>query len=104
MRCAGFSGRGRGLAGSRHSGSAAAAPGLLSADPVAVAHGLIARCMWDLPEPGIAPLSPALAGGFLSTVPQGGPVKFHSDCSVSHPQYRAVDLGDLPMGVVLTTS
>ena len=28
--------------------------------------------MWDLPGPGIEPLSPALAGGFLTTVP---PVK-----------------------------
>ena len=25
--------------------------------------------MWDLPSPGLEPLSPALAGGFLSTVP-----------------------------------
>ena len=27
--------------------------------------------MWDFPEPGIEPVSPALAGGFLSTVPSG---------------------------------
>ena len=27
--------------------------------------------MWDLPRPGIEPVSPALAGGFLTTVPQG---------------------------------
>ena len=27
--------------------------------------------MWDLPEPGIEPMSPALAGGFLTTVPPG---------------------------------
>ena len=25
--------------------------------------------MWDLPRPGIKPVSPTLAGGFLSTVP-----------------------------------
>ena len=25
--------------------------------------------MWDLPRPGIEPVSPALAGGFLTTVP-----------------------------------
>ena len=25
--------------------------------------------MWDLPGPGIKPVSPALAGGFLTTVP-----------------------------------
>ena len=25
--------------------------------------------MWDLPGPGIEPVSPALAGGFLTTAP-----------------------------------
>ena len=29
------------------------------------------RGMWDLPGPGIEPMSPALAGGFLTTVPPG---------------------------------
>ena len=29
--------------------------------------------MWDLPGPGLEPMSPALAGGFLTTVPQGSP-------------------------------
>ena len=27
--------------------------------------------MWNVPRPGIIPMSPALAGGFLSTVPPG---------------------------------
>ena len=27
--------------------------------------------MWDVPGPGIEPVSPALAGGFLTTVPPG---------------------------------
>jgi len=27
--------------------------------------------MWDLPESGIEPVSPALAGGFFTTVPPG---------------------------------
>ena len=27
--------------------------------------------MWDLPRPGIEPVSPALAGGFLTTDPPG---------------------------------
>ena len=27
--------------------------------------------MWDLPGPGIEPVSPALAGGFLTTAPAG---------------------------------
>ena len=29
--------------------------------------------MWDIPRPGPEPLSPALAGGFLTTVPPGKP-------------------------------
>ena len=29
--------------------------------------------MWDLPGPGLEPVSPALAGGFLITVPPGKP-------------------------------
>ena len=30
--------------------------------------------MWDLPGPGLEPVSPALAGGFLTTVPPGKPI------------------------------
>ena len=29
--------------------------------------------MWDLPGPGLEPVSPALAGGCLTTVPPGKP-------------------------------
>ena len=29
------------------------------------------RGMWDLPGPGLEPMSPALAGGFLTTAPPG---------------------------------
>ena len=32
------------------------------------------RGMWDLPGPGLEPVSPALAGGFLTTVPAGKPL------------------------------
>ncbi|KAJ8782908.1 hypothetical protein J1605_009516 [Eschrichtius robustus] len=31
------------------------------------------RGMWDLPGPGFEPVSPALADGFLTTVPAGKP-------------------------------
>ena len=31
--------------------------------------------MWDLPRPGLEPMSPALAGGFLTTAP-GNPQDF----------------------------
>ena len=29
--------------------------------------------MWDLPRPGLEPVSPTLAGGFLTSVPPGKP-------------------------------
>ena len=29
--------------------------------------------MWDLPGPGLEPVSPALAGGVLTTAPPGKP-------------------------------
>ena len=29
------------------------------------------HCLWDLPRPGIQPVSPALAGRFISTAPPG---------------------------------
>ena len=32
------------------------------------------RDMWDLPRPGLEPVSPALAGRFLTTAPQGKPI------------------------------
>ena len=33
------------------------------------------RGMWDLPKPGLEPMSPALAGRFSTTVPPGKPGK-----------------------------
>ena len=39
--------------------------------------GLVACGMWDLPGPGIEPVSPELAGGFLTTVPPGKPQGLH---------------------------
>ena len=32
--------------------------------------------MWELPGPGIEPVFPALAGGFLTTGPPGKPLDF----------------------------
>ena len=48
------------------------------------AHGLsrcgaraqLLRDMWDLPGPGIEPMSPALAGGFFTTAPPGKSLKY----------------------------
>ena len=36
-------------------------------------RALLLRSMWDLPGPGLEPVSPALAGGFLTTAPPGKP-------------------------------
>ena len=33
--------------------------------------GLVVHVMWDLPGPGLEPMFPVLAGGFLTTVPPG---------------------------------
>ena len=32
--------------------------------------------MWDLPGPGLEPVTPALAGGFLTTAPPGKPLHY----------------------------
>ena len=37
------------------------------------ARAQLLRGMWDLPGPGLEPMSPALAGGFLTTAPPGNP-------------------------------
>ena len=40
------------------------------------AQAQLLRGMWDLPGPGLKPVSPALAGRFLTTVPPGKPSNF----------------------------
>ena len=39
------------------------------------ARASLLRGMWGLPRPGLEPVSSALAGGFLTTVPPGKPYK-----------------------------
>ena len=46
--------------------------------------------MWDLPGPGIKPMSPALAGGFFSTEPPGKP----QPCT---PDYKVTPCCGLPL-------
>ena len=52
--------------------------------------------MWDLPRPGLEPVSPALAGGFLATVPPGKPVGFsdekYEDNLFENPMYLFASL------------
>ena len=38
------------------------------------ARAQLFRGMWDLPRPALEPVSPALAGGFLTTAPPGKPL------------------------------
>ena len=40
--------------------------------------------MWDLPRPGLEPVSPALAGGFSTTAPPGKPKNFFDRPLLNH--------------------
>ena len=80
LRCTGFSLRWLLLlwsTGSRHTGSVVVVRGLSSCGSWALEHRL-SSCgtrdqllwdMWGLPGPGLGPVPPALAGGFLITAP-----------------------------------
>ena len=75
--CGGFSCCGAGALGSQ--ASVVVAHGLSSCGLWALecrlsscgAWAYLLRGMWDLPGAGIEPMSPAMAGGFLTTVPPG---------------------------------
>ena len=64
--------------------SVSAAHGLSSCGSRAPGHrlnscsmrALLLPSMWDLPGPGIEPVSPALAGGFLTAEPQEKPCRW----------------------------
>ena len=42
--------------------------------------------MWDLPGPGLEPVSPALAGGFLTSAPPGKSLQFCFNEALTEPQ------------------
>ena len=49
--------------------------------------GSVAPLMWDLPRPGLEPVSPALAGRFLTTAPPGKPPEnYFKKISEKHPK------------------
>ena len=58
--------------GFKHAGFSSCALGALERRLCSCgAWAYLLRDMWDLPGPGLKPLSPALAGGFLTTAPPG---------------------------------
>ena len=77
--CGGFSHCGARAVGA--GASVVVAHGLSSCGLRALEHRLsscgawasLLRSMWDLPGPGLEPVSPALAGRFLTTEPPGKP-------------------------------
>ena len=75
LRCAGFSLRWLLLLrsmGSRHVGfSSCGSQALERRLSSCGARASLLRGMWDLPGPGLEPVFPALAGGFLTTAPPG---------------------------------
>ena len=90
LRCTGFSLRwflllqstGSSLAGFSSYGTRALERRLSSCG----ARTSLLRGMWELPNPGLEPMSPALAGGFLTTAPPGKPnswLSLFSPCSES---------------------
>ena len=56
--------------GSRRAGSVVVAHRLSSCG----SRAQLLRGMWDLPRPGLEPVSPALAGGFSTAAPPGKPI------------------------------
>ena len=81
-RC-GFSGRGAGALGMWVSGLASRRLSSLSSGTLELrlsscgAQVQLPNGIWNLPRPGIKPVSPASAGGFLTTRPPG---KFFTHC------------------------
>ena len=55
--------------------------------------------MWDLPGPGLEPMSPALAGGFLTTAPPGKSPQY-----LEEPPIGAPGNLDLVLSLALTSS
>ena len=48
------------------------------------------RGMWDLPGPGLEPMSPALAGRFITTAPPGKPLDFILETWLQYFPYGVV--------------
>ena len=47
--------------------------------PRVVVRRLSCATAWNLPRPGVKPMSPALAGGFITTALPGKPIAFYKE-------------------------
>ena len=56
--------------------------------------------MWDLPGPGLEPVSPALAGGFLTTAPPVKPMDFVLMVSLIYNSFIDVNLAEFLKSVL----
>ena len=62
--------------------------------------------MWDLPRSGLEPVSPALAGGFLTAVPPGKPcwivlmMKCINTCNAPNRSWPIVNIIDVLVIVI----
>ena len=73
------------------------------------ARAYLLRGMWDLSGPGLEPVSPALAGGFLTTVPPGKSlvdffffVVYHFNSLLYFSVYFLVIFLVITLGIMLT--
>ena len=62
------------------------------------------RGMWDLPRPGLEPLSPALAGRFSTTVPPGKPEHYFLNHLGNHINNKYRHFASLPCFVYFSCS
>ena len=87
LRCTGFSlwwPLLLGSMGSRRAGFSSCGSQALERRPSSCgARAQLLHGMWDLPGPGLEPVSPSLAGKFLTTAPPGKPWSFKSTDSIS---------------------
>ena len=57
--------------------------------------------MWDLPGPGLEPVSPALAGGFLTTAPPGKSQNVLSNKQTKPETHHVVVITKKPQYILL---
>ena len=101
LRCTGFSLRWLLLlrnTGSRHAGFSSCGLRALERRLSSCSTRAYLLCgVWDLPGPGLKPVSPASAGGFLTTVTPEKPMMVNFKCHLD----RATDCSDIWLNIIL---